>query len=119
MKEEFVEACEALATAFESKGRPDLAALCDRAGYWLNGGSGVDLISLGEIVASCHETLNEALKSREDTERFIEGTVQEISDNIRSIERLVTASTKSKPDNLIATAAKLQAVAILTKEVFK
>ena len=119
-KQEFVEACEALAEAFEQVGRPDLSALCDRAGYWLNGGNGVDLISLSEIVESCRETLHEALASKEDQERFIAATVDEITGNLRVIEATVTAArTGGRADDLVEKAARLQAVAILTSQVFK
>lgn len=121
-KVEFVEGCEALAQGFEEAGRPDLAAMCDRAAYWLNGGDGVDLISVGEVVASCHTTLQEAfeIEASASLEGFMARTTEEIIDNLRSIEAEVVASTnRAAPEDLVARAAKLQAVSILVSGLLK
>jgi len=113
----FAEGVEALAESFERAGRVDLSALCDRAAYWLRGGNGLDLISLSEVVESCRATLHDAL-GQGSTEEFIARTTMEITANLRSIESdVVTASTKS--EDLIDQAARLQAVAILTSEIFR
>lgn len=118
IKPEFVEGCEALAQAFEDAARPDLAAMCDRAAYWLNGGDGIALTSVGEVVASCRDTLKEAFDSKASLEGFMARTADEIVDNLRMIEaEVVTASSNS--EDLIEKAAKLQAIAILTSDIFK
>ena len=118
-EQKFVEACEALAETLEKSGRMDLSALCDKAGYWLNGGTGIDLISVGEIIESCRETLRGAFDTRTtSTEVFVARTTDEIMANIHEIERVVAAASKSQED-LIDKAAKLQAVAILTSVLFK
>lgn len=119
-KIEFVESCEALAQGFEEEGRPDLAAMCDRAAYWLNGGDGVDLISVGEVVASCRGTLQEAFETEASLEGFMARTTEEIVDNLRSIEAEVIASAnQADPEELVAKAAKLQAVSILVSGLLK
>lgn len=115
----FVEACEALAEAFEGVGRPDLASLCDRASYWLNGGVGIDLISLGEIVDSCRSTLGEAFDSKQSLEEFVARTTNEIVASLKDMERVVVAASETSQEELIDKAAKLQAVAILTSGLFK
>ena len=113
----FAEGIEALAESFERAGRTDLAALCDRAAYWTQGGNGLGLICLAEVVESCQATLREAL-GHGSVEEFIARTTMEIIGNLRSIESdVVTASTKS--EDLIDQAARLQAVAILTSEIFR
>jgi hypothetical protein len=115
--ERFVEQIEALAEAFEQAGRTDLSALCDRAAYWLDGGNGLDVISLSEVVGSCRSTLEEAFKNQGSLEEFTNRTVAEILGNLQSIETEVVAMSDSN-EELIDKAAKLQAVAILTSELF-
>jgi hypothetical protein len=115
----FVEACEALAEACEAVGRPDLAALCDRSGYWLNGGAGIDLISLKEIVDSCRMTLTAAFDSGQSLEEFVSRTTDEIMASMRGVGEAVVAASETGQDALIDKAAKLQAVAILTAGLFK
>jgi len=116
--EEFVEACEALAESFEQHGRADLAALCDRAAYWLDGGTGLDVISLAEVVTSCRETLQESFGCEKALEDFIVRVTGEIEDNLRTIQAAV-ASANSQSDDLLDRAAKLQAVALLTSDLFQ
>lgn len=112
----FVQACEALAEVFEGEGRADLAALCDKAGYWLNGGTGVDVMSVSELVESCQETLKESLAA-DDIEAFVANSAQEIAYNLQSIEADVVTASHSD-DDLLERAAKLQTVAILTSYLF-
>jgi hypothetical protein len=50
----FVEACDALAQTFEQEGRPDLAALCDRASFWLSD-QPLERMTLGELRRLCAE----------------------------------------------------------------
>lgn len=116
---QFVEACEALAQSFEDAGRSDIAALCDRAAYWLDGGNGLDALTLKELMSSCQDTLKEALKTTASAEAFIDRTTQEIADNLQMIEHTVTASAATgNTDDLLDRAAKLQAIAILTSNLF-
>lgn len=119
-KTEFIEGCEALAQDFEEAGRPDLAALCDRAAYWLGGGDGVDLISVGEVVASCRDTLSEAFETEASLEGFMARTTEEIFDNLKAVEAEVIASaTRADSEELVMKAAKIQAVAILISGLLK
>ena len=119
--DKFVEGCEALAESFESMGRVDLASLCDRAAYWLDGGNGVDLMSIQELVGSCHDTLRETFKTNGSMEDFIAKTSDEIRSNIKEIEAAVVVASKNEtnPEVLIDRAAKLQALSILASGLFK
>jgi len=118
--QKFVEAAEALAEAFESAGRTDLAAFCDRASYWLSGGNGLELISLSEMVESCTATLSEALKTEKSRKEFIARTAEEITENLREIgSSVVTAARETDSEDLIDRAAKLQAISILISGLFK
>jgi len=109
---EFVAACEALAESFEQAGRVDLATLCDRAAYWLEGGPRVECLSIEQVVSACHETLM--------TESHTTDTImQDVDRNIQRLQQtLATAAQDPKPERLIGLAARLQAVAILTEKLF-
>lgn len=116
---EFVEACEALAESFEQNGRTDLAALCDLSAYWLNGGDGIDLNPISEVVSSCRDTISGFLKTDESLEMFIARTEEDVLNNLRDIEAAITyAATCRDTKELVDRAAKLQAVAILTSNIF-
>lgn len=119
--DKLVEGCEALAESFEVAGRVDLASLCDRAAYWLNGGNGVDLLSIKELVGSCHDTLREVFKTNGSVEDFIVKTSDEILSNIREIEASIVVASKKEtdPEVLIERAAKLQALSILASGLCK
>jgi len=121
INETFVESCEALAQNFEASGRVDLAALCDRAAYWLNGGNGIELVALQEIVSSCRDTLQQAFTSEGSVKSFIINTTDEILSSLRDIETDVTVASKQEtnPEVLMDRAAKLQALSIIASGLFK
>lgn len=108
----FVAACEALAEVFERAGRIDLATLCDRAAYWLEGGPRVEALTLEQVISACHETLM--------TESYAADAIaMHARQNVRRIERAIErALADSKPERSIELAARLQAVAILTEKLF-
>lgn len=116
-----MESCEALAQNFEASGRVDLAALCDRAAYWLNGGNGIELVALQEIVSSCRDTLQQAFTSEGSVKSFIINTTDEILSSLRDIETDVTVASKQEtnPEVLMDRAAKLQALSIIASGLFK
>ena len=112
---DFVEGCEVLAEELEKAGRPELAALCDKAAYWLEGGDGLDLISLSELVEGCRDTLKQAVAS-ESARGFADRTLEEIVGNLRSVEESARRLATEDGD-LIEMAARLQAVAVLTSHI--
>lgn len=97
------EACESLAETLEHAGRLDLAALCDRASYWLDPTSRVEDLPFLEVVRSCEETA-----SRLNPADLAEVIVQ----SVMTLEDTVTSAASP------TTAAKLQALAILVARLF-
>jgi hypothetical protein len=117
--ERFVEGIEALAEAFEAAGRTDLSALCDRAAYWLSGGSELDLMSVKEVVDNCRETLEESLANETTIEDFLTRTASEVVLNVQEIQSkvVVAARTRGKRRELLERAARVQALAILASRL--
>jgi len=118
--DKFAEGCDALAEAFEAAGKTELSALCDRAAYWLRGGTGIDLISVQEVVDTCRQTLSEALDA-DALDRFLARTAAEVIVNVQEIQKTVALATakSGRQGDLIDTAAKVQALAILTNCLFR
>ena len=119
--DKFVEGCEALAHQLESATRVDLAALCDRAAYWLDGGAGVEDMSINEIIESCRDTLTKVMLQEKSLDGFVARTTGEILSNIQEIESAVVTASKQEttPDRIFDRAAKLQALSILSAGLFK
>ncbi len=93
-----VQGCEALAESLERSGRLDLASLCDRAAFWLDGS--LDRVAVGAVVRSCHETLAAANP---------EALADQIVDAVKAIEQAIRGAEDT---------AKLQAVALIVDELF-
>jgi hypothetical protein len=109
----FVAACEALAEAFEQAGRLDLATLCDKAAFWLEGGPRIDHLSLDEIVTACRESIVTQQSDRDDG--FRREVVDATISNLRRIEQQLH---RSSVQDTIELAARVRAVAILTDKLF-
>lgn len=110
----FVAACEALAESFEQAGRLDLATLCDKASFWLEGGPRIDHLSLDEVVTACRESLCTERQTL-DGEQYRRHVTDTVAANLRRIEALLQ---RSPIDEQIELAARLRAVAILTDKLF-
>jgi len=110
----FIAACEALAEAFERAGRIDLATLCDKAAYWLEGGPRIDHLSLDEVVTACREAIITEQQSLADAP-FCQALADRIDQNLRSIAARVR---KGPVSDRIEMAARLRAVAVLTEKLF-
>ena len=110
----FIAACESLAEAFEQAGRIDLATLCDKAAYWLEGGPRIDHLSLDEVVTACREAIVTEQQSSDDA-RFCQVLADGIDQNLRSIASQVRSGRSS---DRIELAARLRAVRILTEKLF-
>lgn len=110
----FIAACESLAESFEQAGRLDLATLCDKAAYWLEGGPRIDHLSLEEIVTACHEAIVIEQQSMDDA-KFCQALTTGIDQNLRSIASQVRNGRSS---DRIELAARLRAVRILTEKLF-
>lgn len=109
----FVAACETLAEKFEQAGRLDLATLCDKAAFWLEGGPRIDHLSLDEVVMACREALmtEQMVQSDEDCCQRVRGT---IAASLRQIEARVQRTSMA---DRIELAARLRAVAILAEKL--
>lgn len=109
----FVAACEALAESFEKVGRIDLATLCDKAAFWLEGGPRIDHLSLDEVVTACREAI--VTEETADEETLRQQLTDTIVNNLRRIEAQLQRTQIADP---IELAARLRAVAILTEKLF-
>jgi hypothetical protein len=110
----FIAACEALAESFEQAGRIDLATLCDKAAYWLEGGPRIDHLSLDEVVTACREAIVTEQQSMDDA-RFCHTLADRIDQSLRSIAARVRNGHAS---DRIELAARLRAVQVLTEKLF-
>lgn len=109
----FVAACETLAEQFEQAGHIDLATLCDKAAFWLEGGPRIDHLSLDEVVTACHEAL-----VTERTAFTAEQYCRHLSDTIATALRQVEARVqRTSITDQIELAARLRAVAVLTTKL--
>lgn len=109
----FVAACEALAERFEQVGRLDLATLCDKAAFWLEGGPRIDHLSLEEVVTACREAvITQETADEDELRRQLTDAVRQ---NLRRIEAQVTGSSLQ---DAIELTARLRALAILTDKLF-
>lgn len=109
----FVAACESLAEQFEQAGRVDLATLCDKAAFWLEGGPRIDHLSLDEVVTACREALVTEPPHQDDRQYR-----RELTDAIVTSLRQVEARVKrTSIADRIDLAARLRAVAILTQKL--
>lgn len=110
----FIAACEALAESFEQAGRIDLATLCDKAAYWLEGGPRIDHLSLEEVVTACREAIVTERQALDDAP-----FCQELADRIDQNMRSISARVRNGPvSDRIELAARLRAVAVLTEKLF-
>jgi len=93
-----VVACEAIAESLEQAGRLDLAALCDRAAFWLDGS--LDRVTLGELVQHCKDSA--AALSAEQLAQQIVDVVFAIAQDAQDTEDV----------------ARLQAIALIANDLF-
>jgi hypothetical protein len=103
-----VAACETLAEQFEQAGRLDLATLCDRAAFWLEGGPRIDHMSLEQVVDACREAI---VTEQPEPAR--------LTDQIRQNLARISALAGRSDTAAIETAARLRAVAVLTEKLFR
>jgi len=109
----FVAACETLAEQFEQAGRLDLATLCDKAAFWLEGGPRIDHLSLEEVVTACREALvtEPPVQSDQQYCRELAGTI------VASLRQVEARVQRTSIADRIDLAARLRAIAILTQKL--
>lgn len=111
---QLVAAIETLAESFERAGRPDLATRCDQAGFWLEGGPGIQDIPVAKVVVACRETLVTERQGLGQAE-WTAALLGRIADNLNRIETRVSGASDADE---IELAARLEAVALLTERLF-
>jgi hypothetical protein len=108
----YVAACEALAEAFENQGRLDLAALCDKAAFWLEGGPRIEHLSLEDVVQACREAI--CLDPEAQAASYATQLQRQVRANLSRIAERIGKDSIAKT---IEAAARARAVAILTEKL--